>query len=299
MRARNWSRCSPGIPDVRLTPAMSSSADSAARPLPRLARIWDGQVEPLESRRGSRRDATSCSSRCRRAPPPSSRRRCVDAGVRVIDLSGAFRLRDDARAHAVVSGDARRCRPASAYGLTERYRGRRARRRGSSPIPGCYPTAALLALLPLAQRRPARRRAPTSSSTRSPASPAPARRRPSARTSRENHGSRRRLRRVRPSARRRDGAGARRAGHVRAAPGAARPRHPRDDLRAASRRARRPSRSPTPSSAAYADAPFVRLTGDALPEIKHVAHTNFCDIGWRLDAADAAGSSSCRASTTW
>jgi N-acetyl-gamma-glutamyl-phosphate reductase len=28
----------------------------------------------------------------------------------------------------------------------------------------------------------------------------------------------------------------------------------------------------------------VRLTGETLPEIKHVAHTNFCDIGWRLDA---------------
>jgi len=34
---------------------------------------------------------------------------------------------------------------------------------------------------------------------------------------------------------------------------------------------------------AYADAPFVRLTGDALPEIKHVTHTNFCDIGWKID----------------
>ena len=34
---------------------------------------------------------------------------------------------------------------------------------------------------------------------------------------------------------------------------------------------------------AYADAPFVRLTGEALPEIKHVAHTNFCDIGWKVD----------------
>ncbi len=30
-------------------------------------------------------------------------------------------------------------------------------------------------------------------------------------------------------------------------------------------------------------APFVRLTGRALPEIKHVAYTNFCDIGWRVD----------------
>ena len=36
---------------------------------------------------------------------------------------------------------------------------------------------------------------------------------------------------------------------------------------------------------AYADAPFVRLTGDQLPEIKHVAHTNFCDIGWKVDEA--------------
>ena len=37
--------------------------------------------------------------------------------------------------------------------------------------------------------------------------------------------------------------------------------------------------------AAYASAPFVRLTGEALPEIKHVAHTNFCDVGWKLDEA--------------
>ncbi len=34
---------------------------------------------------------------------------------------------------------------------------------------------------------------------------------------------------------------------------------------------------------AYRDSPFVRLTGSDLPEIKHVAHTNFCDIGWRVD----------------
>ena len=35
--------------------------------------------------------------------------------------------------------------------------------------------------------------------------------------------------------------------------------------------------------AAYAGEPFVRLVGSVLPEIKHVAHTNFCDIGWRVD----------------
>ena len=34
---------------------------------------------------------------------------------------------------------------------------------------------------------------------------------------------------------------------------------------------------------AYADAPFVRLRGPELPEIAHVAHTNYCDIGWRVD----------------
>ena len=36
---------------------------------------------------------------------------------------------------------------------------------------------------------------------------------------------------------------------------------------------------------AYRDAPFVRLTGETLPEIKHAAYTNFCDIGWRVDTA--------------
>jgi N-acetyl-gamma-glutamyl-phosphate reductase len=35
--------------------------------------------------------------------------------------------------------------------------------------------------------------------------------------------------------------------------------------------------------AAYASSPFVRLTGADLPEIKHVVHTNYCDIGWRVD----------------
>ena len=35
--------------------------------------------------------------------------------------------------------------------------------------------------------------------------------------------------------------------------------------------------------AAYAKAFFVRLTGDRMPEIKHVVHTNFCDIGWKVD----------------
>ena len=34
---------------------------------------------------------------------------------------------------------------------------------------------------------------------------------------------------------------------------------------------------------AYVDSPFVRLRGEILPEIKQVAHTNFCDIGWKFN----------------
>jgi len=39
---------------------------------------------------------------------------------------------------------------------------------------------------------------------------------------------------------------------------------------------------------AYGTAPFIRLTGPALPEIKHVTHTNFCDVGWRVDGSGRA-----------
>jgi N-acetyl-gamma-glutamyl-phosphate reductase len=39
---------------------------------------------------------------------------------------------------------------------------------------------------------------------------------------------------------------------------------------------------------AYAHEPFIRLVGAALPEIKHVANTNFCDIGWRVDQTGRA-----------
>ena len=38
----------------------------------------------------------------------------------------------------------------------------------------------------------------------------------------------------------------------------------------------------------YANEPFVRVVGTALPEIKHVAHTNFCDVGWRVDSSGRA-----------
>jgi len=72
----------------------------------------------------------------------------LERGTRVIDLSGAFRIRDGA--------DRQRWYPATAslpqgtvYGLPERDAGRDQGCANSSP-PGLLPTAALLALEPLA-----------------------------------------------------------------------------------------------------------------------------------------------------
>ena len=85
-------------PGLKLTTAMSSSADSAARPLPRLARTWDGQVEPLNvPKLASDVEiaflAVPEQAAAELAPP------LVEKGVRVIDLSGAFRIRNDEVRH--------------------------------------------------------------------------------------------------------------------------------------------------------------------------------------------------------
>jgi N-acetyl-gamma-glutamyl-phosphate reductase len=74
-----------------------------------------------------------------------------DRGVRVVDLSADFRLRDAAvyeewyRPHPVTA-----LLPSAVYGLPELYRAQI----GSADVvanPGCYPTAAILALAPLAR----------------------------------------------------------------------------------------------------------------------------------------------------
>ncbi len=75
----------------------------------------------------------------------------VQRGVRVVDLSADFRLRDPAvyeewyRPHPELE-----LLPQAVYGLPERYR---EQIRGAAIVanPGCYPTATLLALAPLAQ----------------------------------------------------------------------------------------------------------------------------------------------------
>src|SRR2546430_11717776 len=83
-------------PAVSLTAAMSSGQTGASsRRLPALARVWDGAVVPLSE------DALKQEADLVFLALPDSKAAelapaLVDAGVRVIDLSGAFRLRDDA-----------------------------------------------------------------------------------------------------------------------------------------------------------------------------------------------------------
>jgi N-acetyl-gamma-glutamyl-phosphate reductase len=72
-------------------------------------------------------------------------------GVRLVDLSADFRLRDRAVYAAWYrEHPAPELLPDAVYGLPERYR---ERIRGADLVanPGCYPTAALLALAPLAR----------------------------------------------------------------------------------------------------------------------------------------------------
>src|SRR6185295_4199728 len=82
-------------PGVRLTAAMSSAATSAPRPLPALARIWDGAVVPLDVEQlAGQADVVFLA-----LPEAASAElapQLIARGRRVIDLSGAFRIRGDA-----------------------------------------------------------------------------------------------------------------------------------------------------------------------------------------------------------
>jgi N-acetyl-gamma-glutamyl-phosphate reductase len=267
-------------PGVRLQAAMSSSAESAARPLPRLARVWNGSVEPLDPDRLSREMdvvflAVPENAAATLAPP------LVDAGVRVIDLSGAFRIRDEqTRAHWYPATT--RLPAGAAYGLTEHYRDQ-IREARLVANPGCYPTAALLSLMPLARAGLLDASAGVIVDAKSGISGAG--RAPSDRTHfSENHGSvsaygvlgHRHVAEMEqelgtlvtfvphlvPLDR-----GILETIYVRVVPETT------------------PARIAEVFAAAYGREPFVRLTGELLPEIKHVAWTNFCDIGWKLETA--------------
>src|SRR5215813_1539230 len=130
-------------PVVALEAAMSSS--DTARRLPALAHVWDDQVLPLD------RDRLASAEVVFLALPDTAAAEfapaLVDAGVRVVDLSGAFRLRDDAL-RARWYPDTHQVPAGVVYGLTERARSALPAARLVAN-PGCYPTASLLAIAPL------------------------------------------------------------------------------------------------------------------------------------------------------
>jgi N-acetyl-gamma-glutamyl-phosphate reductase len=273
-------------PGVTIAAATSSSATSAARSLPALAKIWNGTLTPLDPLNIDvlARTAELVFLALPDAAAAEIAPRLVDAGVRVIDLSGAFRLRDEGlrarwypETHALPGG--------LVYGLTEFERDavRTARMVAN---PGCYPTAALLALKPLAAAGMLVSGRDIIVDAKSGVSGAG--KTPSERTHfSEVHGSlstygvfgHRHGAEIEQGL----GEGVTFTPHlvpldrgiletiyVRVPPGTT-----ETDLAAI-------------YDATYRDAAFVRTTGSALPEIKHVAHTNFCDIGWRVDPSGRA-----------
>ena len=270
-------------PSVRITLATSSSAASAARRLPALGRIFDGAITPLDTDLLAREADIVFLA----LPDPAAAELApalLDKGVRVIDLSGAFRLRDaEERArwypetHALPDG--------IAYGLTERERDavRQARLVAN---PGCYPTTSLLALAPLADAGvlvPGRDIIIDAKSGISGAG-----RTPSERTHfSEVHGSMSAY-----------GLFGHRHGaeieqelgrQVTFTPHLA----PLDRGILATIYVRVSDGTSDETLAdiyreAYAGATFVRPVGTELPQIKHVAYSNFCDIGWRVDPSGRA-----------
>lgn len=267
---------------AEVTVAMRSGAGDGAQDaqeLPALAGIWDGRVEPfsLDALAGRADviflglpDAVSAEL----APT------LLDRGRRVFDLSGAFRLRD--------AGARRRWYPAAppdrpaAYGLTEWNRGALP---GAELVacPGCYPTGALLALKPLVEAGLIAADADVCIDAKSGVSGAG--KKPSARTHfSEVHGS---VAAYGIFAHRHGAEIEQELGrpvtfvphlvpldrgiletiYVRLRPGVTAATIGEEYARV------------------YGGSPFVRLTGERPPEIKHVAHTNFCDVGWRVDGA--------------
>jgi N-acetyl-gamma-glutamyl-phosphate reductase len=270
-------------PAVTITLATSSSAASAARRLPALGKLWDGSITPLDAG-ALARDADLVflalpdTAAAELAPP------LVDNGVRVIDLSGAFRLRD-ASERTRWYPETRGLPEGLAYGLTERERTAIADARLVAN-PGCYPTTALLALLPLADAGVLVPDRDVIIDAKSGVSGAG--RTPTDRTHfSEVHGSMSAYGVFghRHGAEIEQGLGRQvtftphlapldrgilATTYVRVADGVT-----EDTLSGIYGRA-------------YERATFVRPVGSALPEIKHVAHTNFCDIGWRVDPSGRA-----------
>ena len=262
-------------PAVDLRLAMGTSG-SEARRLPALAKIWDEMALPFDVEKlGSESDAIFLA-----VPEGLSAQVApglAERGARVFDLSGAFRLRDPEfrqrwYPHSPAVG------VPLTYGLTERYR---AELPGARLIAcaGCYPTAAVLALQPLVAGGLLEpgiiidAKSGISGAGKTP-------------TERTHFSE------CHDSISAYGVFGHRHGAEIEQELGVPVTFVPhlvpldRGILETIYARLKPGVGEAAVSAglqAAYARSPFVRLTGADLPEIKHVAHTNYCDIGWRVD----------------
>ena len=251
-----------------------ASSGSEARRIPALARIWDEPVRPLDVDELGRHEAVFL------AVPETLAAELGPAlaakGARVFDLSGAHRLRATETRDRWYPHSGASAVPVT-YGLTERYR-RDLPAARLVACAGCYPTAAILALQPLAAAELIEPGAIIDAKS----GISGAGKTPTERTHfSECHGS---ISAYGVFAHRHAAEIEQEVGmpvtfvphlvpldrgiletiYVRLRPGV-------------------PAAAIEETFArAYEGASFVRLTGNDLPEIKHVAHTNFCDIGWRV-----------------
>src|SRR5262249_24400038 len=133
-------------PSVSLTVAMSAGAASTPRPMPALARISDSQVVPLDLAR-LEADADIVFLALPEAASADVAPVLLGRGRRIIDLSGAYRLRDDAQRSRWYPAT-QQLPEGVVYAIPELHRRAIPAARLVS-CAGCYPTAALIALAPL------------------------------------------------------------------------------------------------------------------------------------------------------
>ena len=264
-------------PKVSLRTAMGSQKGGAGRGLPALAGLWDGRIEPYDFERLAGNEVVFLA-----LPEDASADiapALVERGRRVFDLSGAFRLRDDTTRsrwyHAVKAVPA-----GTAYGMTERTGATLA----GAPLvacAGCYPTAAVLALAPLVDRNLVA--GDIVIDAKSGVSGAG-----------KNPSERTHFCEVDASLSAYGVFAHRHAAEIEQELGVAVTFVPhlvpldRGILETIYVRVPKGTTEETIDGAyrdAYGNAPFIRLRGGDLPVIKHVAHTNFCDIGWKLDVS--------------
>jgi N-acetyl-gamma-glutamyl-phosphate reductase len=269
-------------PGVVITAATSSGATTARR-LPALTRLWNGSIVPLDAD-ALARDADLVFLALPDMSAAELAPRLVAAGIRVIDLSGAFRLRD-AGLRARWYPETHELPRGLAYGLTEHQREAvRAARLVANP--GCYPTTSLLPLAPLVAAGLVDERADVIIDAKSGVSGAG--KTPTERTHfSEVHGS---LSAYGVFGHRHGAEIEQELGReVTFTPHLL----PIDRGILATIYVRVPAGTTEEAlgdvlERQYRNETFVRLVGSELPEIKHVAHTNFCDIGWRVDPSGRA-----------